>query len=86
MARILLTHLPDALENDYGPRALAELRKLGEVKLREADTPHSGGLTPPAIEHQSLETVAQAADILKGRVPRGAVNADHWTRRELLRP
>jgi len=47
-------------------------------------TPHVGGLTLPAIEHQSLETVAQAAEILKGRAPRGAVNAEHWTRKELL--
>lgn len=47
-------------------------------------TPHVGGLTLPAIEHQSLETVAQAAEILKGRAPRGAVNAGHWTRKELL--
>lgn len=43
-------------------------------------TPHIGGLTLPAIEHQSLETVAQAAQILQGKVPRGAVNAQHWTR------
>jgi D-3-phosphoglycerate dehydrogenase len=38
-------------------------------------TPHIGGLTPPAIEHQALETVAQVAEILAGRVPAGAVNA-----------
>lgn len=44
-------------------------------------TPHTAGLTLPAIEHQSLETVAQAAEIVKGRVPKGAVNAEHWTRR-----
>ena len=37
-------------------------------------TPHLGGLTPAAIEHQALETAAQAADILQGRVPKGAVN------------
>jgi len=44
-------------------------------------TPHTAGLTMPAIEHQSLETVAQAAEIVKGRVPKGAVNAEHWTRK-----
>jgi len=49
-------------------------------------TPHTAGLTQPAIEHQSLETVAQAAQILKGRAPKGAVNAEHWTRKELLKP
>jgi D-3-phosphoglycerate dehydrogenase len=44
-------------------------------------TPHAAGLTLAAIEHQSLETVAQAADIVKGRVPKGAVNAEHWKRK-----
>lgn len=44
-------------------------------------TPHVAGLTPESIEHQSLETVAQAADIIKGRVPKGAVNALAWTRK-----
>jgi D-3-phosphoglycerate dehydrogenase len=38
-------------------------------------TPHIGGLTPPAVEHQALETVAQVAEILQGRTPQGAVNA-----------
>ncbi|KQP18312.1 NAD(P)-dependent oxidoreductase [Pseudorhodoferax sp. Leaf267] len=38
-------------------------------------TPHIGGLTPPAIEHQSLETAAQVAAIVQGRIPPGAVNA-----------
>jgi D-3-phosphoglycerate dehydrogenase len=33
--RIFLTHVPDMLENYYGPRALAEMRKLGEVRLNE---------------------------------------------------
>ena len=47
-------------------------------------TPHTAGLTLPAIEHQSMETVAQAAEILKGRAPKGAVNAEHWTRISLL--
>jgi D-3-phosphoglycerate dehydrogenase / 2-oxoglutarate reductase len=43
-------------------------------------TPHIGGLTPPATEHQALETVAQVAEILQGRAPKGAVNADHAAR------
>lgn len=47
-------------------------------------TPHTAGLSLPAIEHQSMETVAQAAEILKGRAPKGAVNAEHWQRKELL--
>jgi D-3-phosphoglycerate dehydrogenase len=44
-------------------------------------TPHTAGLTVPAIEHQSMETVAQAAEIARGRVPKGAVNAEHWKRK-----
>jgi D-3-phosphoglycerate dehydrogenase len=43
-------------------------------------TPHIGGLTPPAIQHQALETVVQAGEILNGRIPKGAVNADRATR------
>ena len=44
-------------------------------------TPHTAGLTLPAIEHQSMETAAQAAEIVRGRAPKGAVNAQHWKRR-----
>ena len=44
-------------------------------------TPHIGGLTPPAIEYQSLETVRQVEKIIAGEVPAGAVNAISWTRR-----
>jgi D-3-phosphoglycerate dehydrogenase len=44
-------------------------------------TPHIGGLTPQAIEHQASDTVRQVAAIIKGEAPVGAVNAEHWTRR-----
>ena len=44
-------------------------------------TPHIGGLTPQAIEHQAAETVRQVVAIIKGEAPVGAVNAEHWTRR-----
>jgi D-3-phosphoglycerate dehydrogenase / 2-oxoglutarate reductase len=54
-----------------------ELAKLPNVIA----TPHIGGLTPPAIESQSLETVRQVAAIVAGEVPAGAVNAGHWQRR-----
>lgn len=54
-----------------------ELAKLPNVIA----TPHIGGLTPPAIESQSLETVRQVEAIIGGKAPSGAVNADHWTRR-----
>jgi D-3-phosphoglycerate dehydrogenase len=43
-------------------------------------TPHVGGTTPQAIEHQALETVAQVGEIVKGRAPRGAVNVESATR------
>ncbi|HEX3710227.1 MAG TPA: NAD(P)-dependent oxidoreductase [Pseudolabrys sp.] len=37
MTTILLTHIPDMRKNYYGERALAELRKLGDVRLNETD-------------------------------------------------
>ena len=54
-----------------------ELAKLPNVIA----TPHIGGLTPPAIESQSLETVRQVETIINGGIPVGAVNSEHWTRR-----
>lgn len=54
-----------------------ELAKLANVVA----TPHVGGLTPQAIEYQSLETVRQVDAIIKGEAPQGVVNADRWTRR-----
>ncbi|MCP1842723.1 D-3-phosphoglycerate dehydrogenase [Bradyrhizobium sp. USDA 4524] len=54
-----------------------ELAKLHNVIA----TPHVGGLTPQAIEHQSSETVRQVAKIVAGEIPVGAVNAGYWTRR-----
>ncbi len=44
-------------------------------------TPHIGGLTPPAIEAQALETVEQVRSLLRGEVPGGAVNAEAWRNR-----
>lgn len=54
--------------------ALAKLPKV-------IATPHIGGLTPQAIESQSSETVRQVEAIIAGKVPAGAVNAEHWKRR-----
>src|ERR1700743_1390616 len=54
---------------------MPELARLPNVIA----TPHIGGLTPQAIEHQALETVRQGAAIIKGEAPVGAVNAEHWT-------
>ncbi|MGL6113100.1 MAG: NAD(P)-dependent oxidoreductase [Rubrivivax sp.] len=48
-------------------------------------TPHIGGLTPPAVEHQALETVAQLLELLQGRLPVGVVNADQAHRLASLR-
>jgi D-3-phosphoglycerate dehydrogenase len=53
-----------------------ELARLPNVVA----TPHVGGLTPQAIEYQSLETVRQVEAIIRGESPPGAVNADRWTR------
>jgi D-3-phosphoglycerate dehydrogenase / 2-oxoglutarate reductase len=50
---------------------------------RRADviaTPHTAGLTPDAIEHQALDTVRQVGELLSGRIPKEAVNADKATR------
>ncbi len=54
-----------------------ELAKLPNVIA----TPHIGGLTPPAIESQSLETVRQVEQIIASKVPVGAVNAECWMRK-----
>ena len=38
-------------------------------------TPHIGGLTPEAAEHQAMDTVRQVAALAEGRLPDGALNA-----------
>lgn len=43
-------------------------------------TPHIGGLTLPAVEHQALETVSQIAALMRGDIPAGAVNPAHASR------
>jgi D-3-phosphoglycerate dehydrogenase len=63
-------------------RARDQMPSADLAKLRNViATPHIGGLTPPAIESQSLETVRQVQAIVRGEIPAGAVNAPHWTRR-----
>jgi D-3-phosphoglycerate dehydrogenase / 2-oxoglutarate reductase len=44
-------------------------------------TPHIGGLTPPAIAAQALDTVEQVRELAGGEIPHGAVNAASWRRR-----
>lgn len=39
-------------------------------------TPHTAGLTPDAAEHQAFDTVNQVRDLIAGRIPPGAANAD----------
>jgi len=53
--RIFLTHVPDMLENYYGPRALAEMRKLGDVRLNEA-----GGV----LDAKGLAEAARGCEII----------------------
>ena len=63
-------------------RAADQMPSVGLAELPDViATPHIGGLTPQAIEHQATETVRQVAMIIKGEAPIGAVNAEHWTRR-----
>jgi D-3-phosphoglycerate dehydrogenase / 2-oxoglutarate reductase len=63
-------------------RAPDQMPSPGLAKLPNViATPHIGGLTPQAIEHQAMETVQQVALIITGEAPSGAVNAEHWTRR-----
>jgi D-3-phosphoglycerate dehydrogenase / 2-oxoglutarate reductase len=53
-----------------------ELAKRADVIA----TPHIAGLTPEAIEHQAVETARQAAALIRGEIPAGAVNVDKATR------
>ena len=55
MAKIFLTHTPDMLANYYGPRALAELRKLGEVRLNE---------TADVLDAAALAQAARGCEIV----------------------
>jgi D-3-phosphoglycerate dehydrogenase len=48
-------------------------------------TPHTGGLTPDAAEHQAFDTVNQARDIIAGKMPPGAANADAAHRLKIFR-
>ena len=59
------------------PRARPDARRPALARHpRVIATPHIGGLTLPAIEHQAMETVAQLARLLRGEMPPGAVNAE----------
>jgi D-3-phosphoglycerate dehydrogenase len=51
-------------------------------------TPHIGGLTPEAAEHQAMDTVRQVTALAGGRLPEGALNAQaaHRLSRLGIRP
>ncbi len=49
-------------------------------------TPHIGGLTQEAADHQALETVQQTQAILRGEAPRGSVNKAAARRLAALAP
>jgi D-3-phosphoglycerate dehydrogenase len=81
LAAALRENLIAGAAMDVG-RAPDQMPSMGLAKLPNViATPHIGGLTPQAIEHQAMETVRQVALIIKGEAPIGAVNAEHWTRR-----
>lgn len=62
-----------ALDVGQGPDQMPTPRLATHPRVLA--TPHIGGMTLPAIEHQAMETVAQVRDLNAGREPVGAVNA-----------
>ena len=70
-----------ALDVGQGPDQMPTPRLAAHPRVLA--TPHVGGLTLPAIEHQAMETVAQVRELIAGREPVGAVNASaahRWQR------
>jgi D-3-phosphoglycerate dehydrogenase / 2-oxoglutarate reductase len=55
MTNIFLTHTPDMLKNYYGDRALAELRKFGDVRLNE---------TSKVLDADALAKAARGCEIV----------------------
>ena len=55
MPTIFLTHIPDMLKNYYGERALAELRKLGDVRLND---------TGQVLDAKAMAQAAQGCEII----------------------
>jgi D-3-phosphoglycerate dehydrogenase len=64
-----------AMDVGRAPDQMPSVRLAGRADV--VATPHIGGLTPQAAEHQAFDTVRQVADIVAGKVPDGAVNAEH---------
>jgi D-3-phosphoglycerate dehydrogenase len=85
VARAMLRHALDhgplagaALDVGRGPDQTPSLDLARHPQV--IATPHIGGLTPVATEHQALETVAQTRALLQGLIPEGAVNASEASR------
>jgi D-3-phosphoglycerate dehydrogenase len=55
MTTIFLTHIPDMLANYYGPRALAALRELGQVRVNE---------TGQVLDAKALAQAARGCEII----------------------
>src|SRR5918912_1543155 len=55
MAKIFLTHIPDMLRNYYGDRAVAELKKLGEVRINQ---------TGKVLDAKALAKEARGCEII----------------------
>jgi len=67
-------------------RAPDQMPSLGLARRGDViATPHAAGLTPEAIEHQAFDTVQQVAELVAGRIPPGAVNAEAASRLARLR-
>jgi D-3-phosphoglycerate dehydrogenase len=66
----------------------AQDQKPSPFLAKRADvivTPHTAGLTPEAAEHQAFDTVNQVAELVAGRMPPGAANAQAAHRLARLR-
>lgn len=58
-------------------RAPDQMPSLALAKRHDViATPHIGGLTPEAIQHQAFDTVKQVEALVAGRLPPGAVNPE----------
>jgi D-3-phosphoglycerate dehydrogenase len=87
------TALAEALDNKLIAGAALDVGRAPDqmpspVLAARADviaTPHTAGLTPDAAEHQAFDTVNQVRDLIAGRVPPGAANADAATRLRRLK-
>ena len=64
----------------YNVAGFARRNRLGAGSASPGASPHTGGLTPAAVDHQANEVVAQLRELAHGRIPRGALNPAHARR------